>query len=113
MAPRSSLGGAQRTQCLLPGERSTTGGASCGSSIACPNSTNDPLYDKDIGFYLFALPAYVVIENSMLLTLLLSGLTPGAISGSTATSSTTPERQSMSPTAMAHGSVIFGFLLGS
>jgi uncharacterized protein len=31
-------------------------------------------YDKDIGFYLFALPAYVVIKNWMLLTLVLSAL---------------------------------------
>src|SRR5271163_2630837 len=27
-----------------------------------PYGANDPLYDKDIGFYLFSLPAYVVIK---------------------------------------------------
>src|SRR6266511_3293355 len=36
-----------------------------------PYGANDPLYDKDIGFYLFALPAYVVSKNWMLLTLFL------------------------------------------
>src|SRR5262249_50533019 len=44
-----------------------------------PYGANDPLYGKDIGFYLFALPAYVVIKNWMLLTLLLSALFAGAI----------------------------------
>src|SRR5262249_16038554 len=44
-----------------------------------PFGANDPLYGKDIGFYLFALPAYVVIKNWMLLKLLLSGLFAGAI----------------------------------
>ena len=39
-----------------------------------PYGASDPLYDKDIGFYLFALPAYVVIKNWMLLTLVLSAL---------------------------------------
>jgi uncharacterized membrane protein (UPF0182 family) len=28
-----------------------------------PYGANDPLYDKDIGFYLFSLPTYVVIKN--------------------------------------------------
>src|SRR6266508_5197627 len=44
-----------------------------------PYGANDPLYDKDIGFYLFALPAYVVIKNWMLLTLFLSALFAGAV----------------------------------
>src|SRR5215467_12567608 len=44
-----------------------------------PYGANDPLYGKDIGFYLFALPAFVVIKNWMLLTLLLSALFAGAI----------------------------------
>ncbi len=43
-----------------------------------PYGANDPLYDKDIGFYLFSLPAYVVIKNWMLLTLFLSALFAGA-----------------------------------
>src|SRR5579864_6293918 len=34
-----------------------------------PYGVSDPLYHKDIGFYLFSLPAYVVIKNWMLLTL--------------------------------------------
>ena len=44
-----------------------------------PYGANDPLYDKDIGFYLFSLPAYVAIKNWMLLTLFLSALLAGAV----------------------------------
>jgi len=35
-----------------------------------PYGASDPLYLKDIGFYLFSLPAYILIKNWMLLTLL-------------------------------------------
>ena len=31
-----------------------------------PYGESDPLYGKDIGFYLFSLPAYVVLKNWML-----------------------------------------------
>ena len=44
-----------------------------------PYGQSDPLYDKDIGFYLFSLPAYVVLKNWMLLTLVLSALVAGAV----------------------------------
>ena len=44
-----------------------------------PYGANDPLYGKDIGFYLFSLPAYVQIKNWMMLTLILSALFAGAI----------------------------------
>ncbi|MGB8893045.1 MAG: UPF0182 family protein, partial [Pseudolabrys sp.] len=36
-----------------------------------PYGASDPLYNKDIGFYLFTLPAYVAIKKWMLLTLFL------------------------------------------
>jgi uncharacterized membrane protein (UPF0182 family) len=39
-----------------------------------PYGASDPLYDKDIAFYFFSLPAYVVIKNWMLITLFLSVL---------------------------------------
>src|SRR4029453_16494115 len=44
-----------------------------------PYGGSDPLYDKDIGFYLFTLPAYVAIKNWMFITLFLSALFAGAI----------------------------------
>jgi uncharacterized protein len=38
-----------------------------------PFGTPDPVYGKDIGFYLFSLPAYIVIKNY--------GLSSGRIAG--------------------------------
>ena len=74
-----------------------------------PYGASDPLYDKDIGFYVFALPAYVVIKNWMLLTLLLSALFAGAIYWVRGHIEYDAQRRSMSPTAIAHGSVLLGF----
>src|SRR6266568_7868333 len=74
-----------------------------------PYGASDPLYDKDIGFYVFALPAYVVIKNWMLLTLLLSALFAGAIYWVHGHIEYGAQRRSMSPTAIAHGSVLLGF----
>jgi uncharacterized protein len=74
-----------------------------------PYGANDPLYDKDIGFYLFSLPAYVVIKNWMLLTLFLSALLAGAVYWVHGDIEYGIQRRSMSPTSIAHGSVLLGF----
>ena len=73
-----------------------------------PYGASDPLYDKDIGFYLFSLPAYVVIKNWMLLTLFLSALFAGAIYWVHGDIEYDVQRKSMSPAAIAHGSVLLG-----
>ena len=69
---------------------------------------NDPLYDKDIGFYFFSLPAYLAIKNWMLLTLFLSALLAGAVYWVRGDIEYDPPRRSISPTAIAHGSVLLG-----
>jgi uncharacterized protein len=74
-----------------------------------PYGANDPLYDKDIGFYLFSLPAYVAIKNWMLLTLFLSALFAGTIYWVHGHIEYGVQRRSMSPTVIAHGSVLLGF----
>ncbi|HUJ45995.1 MAG TPA: UPF0182 family protein [Rhizomicrobium sp.] len=74
-----------------------------------PYGANDPLYGKDIGFYLFALPAYVQIKNWMLLTLMLSTLFAGAIYWFHGDIEYSPHGRSMSGTAIAHGSALLGF----
>ena len=73
-----------------------------------PYGANDPLYDKDIGFYLFSLPAYIAIKNWMLLALLLSALFAGAVYWLHDDIEYDAQRQSMSPIAIAHGSVLLG-----
>jgi uncharacterized protein len=74
-----------------------------------PYGANDPLYDKDIGFYLFSLPAYVVIKNWMLITLFLSALFAAAVYWVHGDIQYDAQRRSISPTAIAHGSVLLGF----
>jgi uncharacterized protein len=74
-----------------------------------PYGATDPLYDKDIGFYLFSLPAYVLIKNWMLLTLFLSALFAGAIYWVRGGIEYDAQRRSMLPTVIAHGSVLLGF----
>jgi uncharacterized membrane protein (UPF0182 family) len=44
-----------------------------------PYGADDPLFNKDISFYLFVLPAYILIKNWMLLALVLSALFAGTI----------------------------------
>ena len=74
-----------------------------------PYGADDPLYNKDISFYLFVLPAYILIKNWMLLTLVLSALFAGTIywvHGDIEYDI----HPSMSPTAISHGSALFGLL---
>ena len=73
-----------------------------------PYGANDPLYDNDIGFYLFSLPAYIVIKNWMLLTLFLSAVFAGAVYWLSDDIEYDAQRRSMSPTAIAHSSVLLG-----
>ena len=73
-----------------------------------PYGSNEPLFDKDIGFYLFSLPALVVFKNWMLLTLFLSALFAGAIYWVHGHINYSAQRRSMSPTAIAHGSILLG-----
>ncbi len=74
-----------------------------------PYGANDPLFDKDIGFYLFSLPAYIAVKNWMLLTLFISALFAGLIYWAHGDIEYQVRQRSMSPTAIAHGSVLLGF----
>jgi uncharacterized protein len=75
-----------------------------------PYGTNDPLYDKDIGFYLFSLPAFVAIKNWALLTLVMSALFAGFIYW--VHGDIEDRAQRMSPAAIAHGSALLGLFFG-
>jgi uncharacterized membrane protein (UPF0182 family) len=74
-----------------------------------PYGLSDPQYGKDIGFYLFSLPAYVVIKNWLLLMLVLSFLVAGAVYWVRGDIEFTEQRRSISAAAIAHGSALLGF----
>jgi uncharacterized protein len=73
-----------------------------------PYGANDPLFANDIGFYLFSLPAYVIVKNWMLVTLFLSAAFAGAIYWVLGHIEHQAGRRSMSPVAIAHASVLLG-----
>jgi uncharacterized protein len=75
-----------------------------------PYGSNDPLYGKDIAFYLFSLPAYIQIKNWMVSTILLSALFAGAIYWCFSDTDYGTRYRSMPPAAIAHGSALLGLL---
>jgi uncharacterized membrane protein (UPF0182 family) len=75
-----------------------------------PYGADDPLYNKDIGFYLFSLPAYIAIKNWMLLAIVLSTLFAGTIYWVCGDIEYDAYNRSMSPTVIAHGSALAGLL---
>lgn len=76
-----------------------------------PYGADDPLFNKDISFYLFVLPAYILIKNWMLLTLVLSAIFAGLVYWVHGDIEYDIHHRSMSPTAIAHGSVLIALLL--
>jgi uncharacterized membrane protein (UPF0182 family) len=73
-----------------------------------PYGQRDPLYGKDIGFYLFSLPAYVVLKDWLLLLLVFSFLVAGAVYWVHGDIEFNEQRRSISPMAIAHGSALLG-----
>jgi len=73
-----------------------------------PYGRSDPLFGKDIGFYLFSLPLYVAFKNWLMWLLALAGLTAGAIYFVRGDVRIDPPSWSASPAAAAHGSALLG-----
>jgi uncharacterized membrane protein (UPF0182 family) len=73
-----------------------------------PYGQQDPLFGKDIGFYLFSLPAYVTLKNWMLLTVVLSALVAGAVYFAHGDILLDKGRQWLSSAAVTHGSALLG-----
>lgn len=73
-----------------------------------PYGAKDPLFGKDIGFYLFSLPAYIAVKNWLLLTLLSSALFAGAVYWLQGDIEHQAQSRSISPTAIAHASALLG-----
>ncbi len=73
-----------------------------------PYGRNDPLFDKDIGFYLFSLPVYVALKNWLLWILLLGSLMAGSIYFVQDDISLDSQPWRFSSAAIAHGSALLG-----
>ena len=73
-----------------------------------PYGQNDPMFDKDIGFYLFSLPVYVALKNWMLIILVLSALIAGAVYFVHGEINLDRGSWHISPLAIAHGSALLG-----
>jgi len=73
-----------------------------------PYGQSDPLFGKDIGFYLFSLPAYAALKNWMLVILAFSALMAGAVYWAHGDIALGERGRWMSSAAAAHGSVLLG-----
>ena len=108
--PRVIAGGAALLALLVAAAEAGNWGTFLRFLYHVPFGADDPLYDKDIGFYLFSLPAYILIKNWMLLTLVLSALFAGTIYWVHGDIEYDVHHRSMSPTVIAHGSALIGLL---
>ncbi|WP_247531447.1 UPF0182 family protein [Bradyrhizobium sp. 162] len=84
--------------------------AVCLSGAIWRRRSDDPLYNKDIGFYLFSLPAYILIKNWTMLALVLSALFAAVIYWVHGDIEYDSHRRSMPSTVIAHGSALLGLL---
>ncbi len=73
-----------------------------------PYGQNDPLFGKDIGFYLFSLPVYIALKNWMLLILALSSAVAGAVYFLHGDIDPDHWPWRISSAAIAHGSALLG-----
>lgn len=73
-----------------------------------PYGQNDPLFNKDIGFYLFSLPVYIALRNWMLLILALSALMAGVVYFFHGEIKLDRRPWRISSAAIAHGSALLG-----
>ncbi|WP_028207709.1 UPF0182 family protein, partial [Paraburkholderia nodosa] len=73
-----------------------------------PVGERDPIFERDIGFYLFSLPAYVALKNWLLQLVFCSAIVAGAVYG--LRGDIAPERppRTLSRAAITHGSALLG-----
>ena len=73
-----------------------------------PYGRNDPLFAKDIGFYLFSLPVYIALKNWALLILFLNAMLAGAVYFVHGQINLDRRPWWISPATIAHGSALLG-----
>ncbi len=76
-----------------------------------PYGLTDPLFGKDIGFFLFSLPAYIAVKDWLLFTLGVAGLMAVALYWVHGAIAVDQQRRFIAPVAVAHGSVLLGLWL--
>ncbi|MGX1319707.1 uncharacterized membrane protein (UPF0182 family) [Bradyrhizobium sp. USDA 377] len=108
--PRLIAGGAALLAVLVASAEVGNWGVFLRFVYQLPYGADDPLYNKDIGFYLFSLPAYILIKNWMMLALVLSAFFVAAIYWVHGDIEYDIHRRSMSPTVIAHVSALLGLL---
>ncbi|MGZ5908946.1 MAG: UPF0182 family membrane protein [Reyranella sp.] len=73
-----------------------------------PYGESDPVFGKDIGFYLFSLPAYVALKNGLLLILFFSAVLAGAVYWVQGDIEFDKPPRGLSPAALLHGALLLG-----
>jgi len=73
-----------------------------------PFGERDPVFGKDIGFYLFSLPLYIALKNWLYLLLFCCAAISGVIYGVRGDIALTPPSPRLSPAAATHGTVLLG-----
>src|SRR4051812_9512452 len=73
-----------------------------------PYGESEPVFGNDIGFYLFTLPAYVVLKNLLLVTIALSGVAAGTVYWLHGDIDFDQRRRQVSRAVLAHGSALLG-----
>ena len=76
-----------------------------------PYGQSDPLYGKDISFYLFSLPAYIALKDWILFTLVASVLCAGGLYWAHGAIVLHSQRRWISSAIIAHASVLLGTFL--
>ncbi|GAB7548474.1 UPF0182 family membrane protein [Cupriavidus sp. 8B] len=78
-----------------------------------PFGKADPIFGKDIGFYLFSLPAYLALRNWLLLLLCCTAVVAAVVYGTRGDIASMRSPRGLSPAAATHGSALLGlfFLL--
>jgi uncharacterized membrane protein (UPF0182 family) len=73
-----------------------------------PVGERDPIFERDISFYLFSLPAYVALKNWLLRLIFCSATVAGAVYGLRGDITLERPPRTLSPAALTHGSALLG-----
>lgn len=73
-----------------------------------PVGERDPIFERDISFYLFSLPAYIALKNWLLRLLFCSAIVAGAVYGLRGDIALERPPRTLSPAAITHGSALLG-----